>query len=64
LWIILGFFLIFIYYLILIFLISNKKTFRVIVLDQGKIVEMDTPDQLIKNKKSIFYSMCKDAGLV
>ncbi|KAK9752490.1 ABC transporter [Popillia japonica] len=36
---------------------------RVIVLDKGKIVEFDSPPNLLQNRNSIFYSMCKDAGL-
>lgn len=36
---------------------------RVIVLDQGKIVEFDTPANLLKNHQTIFHGMCKDAGL-
>ncbi|XP_074036465.1 multidrug-Resistance like Protein 1 isoform X3 [Leptinotarsa decemlineata] len=37
---------------------------RVIVLDKGKIIEFDTPSNLLKDENSIFYSMSKDAGLV
>lgn len=37
---------------------------RVVVLDQGRIVEFDSPSSLLKQQQSIFYSMCKDAGLV
>jgi ABC-type proline/glycine betaine transport system ATPase subunit len=37
---------------------------RVIVLDQGKIAEYDTPQVLLANKDSIFYGMAKNAGLV
>jgi ABC-type multidrug transport system fused ATPase/permease subunit len=34
------------------------------VLDKGKIVEMAPPENLLKNKNSIFYSMAESAGLV
>ncbi|KYB25508.1 putative multidrug resistance-associated protein lethal(2)03659-like Protein [Tribolium castaneum] len=37
---------------------------RVVVLDNGRIVEFDSPSNLLKQQQSIFYSMCKDAGLV
>lgn len=37
---------------------------RIVVLDQGKIVEFDSPGNLLKQQHSIFYSMCKDAGLI
>ncbi|XP_034253299.1 multidrug resistance-associated protein 1-like isoform X3 [Thrips palmi] len=37
---------------------------RVLVLDQGKVVEYESPDALLHKKTSIFYSMAKDAGLV
>lgn len=37
---------------------------RVIVLDQGKIAEYDTPEALLANKDSIFFGMAKNAGLV
>uniref|UniRef100_A0AAR5P018 ABC-type glutathione-S-conjugate transporter n=1 Tax=Dendroctonus ponderosae TaxID=77166 RepID=A0AAR5P018_DENPD len=36
---------------------------RVIVLDKGKVVEFDSPANLLKRPESIFYGMCKDAGL-
>ena len=38
-------------------------TFRIMVLDQGKIAEFESPQDLLKNKNSIFYGMAKDAGL-
>ena len=37
---------------------------RVMVLDNGSIKELDTPDALLKNKEGIFYGMAKDTGLV
>lgn len=35
---------------------------RVMVLDAGKIVEFDSPDNLLE-KQGHFYSMAKDAGI-
>lgn len=37
---------------------------RVIVLDKGKISEFASPSDLLKNERSIFYSMAKDADIV
>lgn len=37
---------------------------RVVVLDQGRIAEYDTPAALLSNTNSIFYGMAKSAGLV
>lgn len=36
---------------------------RVIVLDKGRIAEFDSPANLLSKPESIFYGMCKDAGL-
>jgi ATP-binding cassette subfamily C (CFTR/MRP) protein 1 len=36
---------------------------RIVVMDKGIIAEFDSPNKLLENKNSIFYSMIKDAGL-
>ncbi|XKL66879.1 hypothetical protein PGB90_010299 [Kerria lacca] len=36
---------------------------RILVLDEGMIIEYDAPDTLLKNKNSFFYKMAADAGL-
>uniref|UniRef100_A0A8H8CHK1 Metal resistance protein YCF1 n=1 Tax=Psilocybe cubensis TaxID=181762 RepID=A0A8H8CHK1_PSICU len=37
---------------------------RVLVMDAGKVSELDTPNNLLGNSSSIFYSLAKEAGLV
>lgn len=37
---------------------------RILVLDEGTVGEFDSPNNLISNHKSIFYGLCKEAGLV
>ncbi|XP_021341468.1 multidrug resistance-associated protein 1-like [Mizuhopecten yessoensis] len=37
---------------------------KVMLLDQGLIKEFDSPNNLLKDKSSAFYSMAKDANLV
>ena len=34
------------------------------MLDKGEIVELQSPAELLLNKKSVFYGMAKDANLV
>ena len=36
---------------------------RLIVLDQGRIVEMDTPAALIKKEDGTFRNMCMQSGM-
>uniref|UniRef100_T1K6F1 ABC-type glutathione-S-conjugate transporter n=2 Tax=Tetranychus urticae TaxID=32264 RepID=T1K6F1_TETUR len=37
---------------------------RIIVMDKGTIVEFDSPANLLKDTKSIFYSMAREANLI
>ncbi|KAG6844742.1 hypothetical protein H0H87_004074 [Tephrocybe sp. NHM501043] len=36
---------------------------RVLVMDAGKVAELDKPEKLLSNKDSIFYSLAHEAGL-
>ncbi|KAL1925489.1 uncharacterized protein VTP21DRAFT_372 [Calcarisporiella thermophila] len=35
---------------------------RILVLDQGRIVEFDSPWNLLQNQNSVFYSLCERSG--
>ena len=37
---------------------------RVMVLDQGKLIEFDSPDNLLRNPGTVFYSLAKEANIV
>ena len=37
---------------------------RVLVVDKGEIAEFDSPQALLANTNSIFYSMAKEAGII
>ena len=41
----------------------SQIRYRIVVLDNGRIVEYDPPSELLANRKSLFFSMAKDAGL-
>ncbi|XP_054168602.1 multidrug resistance-associated protein 1-like [Oppia nitens] len=36
---------------------------RVLVLNEGRIAEFDSPDNLLADENSVFYSLAKDAGI-
>ena len=36
---------------------------RIVVMRDGLLAEFDTPKNLMRNEKSIFYSMAKDDGI-
>jgi len=36
---------------------------RVIVLDNGKLAEFDSPQNLLQNKTSIFYGLATEGGI-
>lgn len=37
---------------------------RIISLDHGEVKEFDTPENLLKNKEGIFYSLCKQGKFI
>ncbi|XP_056003470.1 multidrug resistance-associated protein 1-like [Ostrea edulis] len=37
---------------------------RIMVMDEGRIAEFDTPDKLLQNKSGLIYSMVKDANII
>ena len=37
---------------------------RVLVLHEGRVAEFDSPQNLLRDESTIFYSLAKDAGLV
>jgi len=37
---------------------------KILVLDNGFVKELDSPENLLKNTSSIFYSLAKDSDLV
>lgn len=37
---------------------------KVMVLDKGQLIEYASPEKLLQNRNSMFYSLAKDGGLV
>ena len=37
---------------------------RILVMDNGRIAELDSPQNLLANKTSLFYSLAAEAGLI
>ena len=37
---------------------------KVLVLDSGKVREMESPEKLLSDPGSAFYKMCRDAGIL
>ena len=37
---------------------------KILVLDAGRVAEFDSPQNLLEQTSSVFYSMCRDNGLV
>ena len=43
---------------------SVMDSSRILVLDKGRVAEMDSPEELLKNTQSMFYRLAKEASLV
>ena len=37
---------------------------KILVLDAGRVAEFDHPQKLLEQTSSVFYSMCRDNGLI
>ncbi|KAI5953221.1 hypothetical protein KGF54_002592 [Candida jiufengensis] len=37
---------------------------KILVLDQGKVMEFDSPKNLLNDEKSMFYSLCLEGGII
>ena len=37
---------------------------KVVVMEEGRVKEMDSPQNLLRNQESLFYSLAKEAGLI
>ena len=37
---------------------------KILVLQDGKVIEYDSPESLMRDDKTLFHSMLKDAGIV
>ena len=36
---------------------------RVLVMEQGKVAEFETPEKLLENPQSLFFALVEEAGL-
>ena len=45
-------------------LLNTLYFLRIIVLDNGCVMEFDTPEHLLTDHNSIFYELAKTAGVV
>ncbi len=36
---------------------------KILLLDQGRIAEFESPEVLLRNKRSKFYGMAREAGV-
>lgn len=43
---------------------SVMESDRIMVFDQGKVIEFDTPQALLARTDSTFYSLAVDAGII
>lgn len=37
---------------------------KIIVLEKGEVAEFDTPENLLRNKDSLYYALCKQGGFI
>lgn len=46
------------------FYYSNFVFYRIMVLDNGKIIQFDTPENLLQHPGGLFYQLAKDSGII
>ena len=50
--------------MLIVFIHLPAFVFRIMVMESGRVKELDAPEALLLNKQSLFYSLAKDAKLV